>query len=125
MAQNFPSISFQGQRVTTASHAQWGTTVLPGRAAPGPAHREPLGAAGRRGQWKSACPALQAPSAPSRARQAASPAGALPSLHRVSLTCPPAPAGSSSLSADVGSKYTSSPVPAALRVNGVRLMEAT
>lgn len=86
MTQNFPSISLQGQRVTTASPAPWGTTVLLGPTTPGPAHQEPLETAARRGQRESACRAPQAPSAPGLVRLAASPAGALLSPHPVSLT---------------------------------------
>ncbi|GAB5566196.1 SCO-spondin [Prionailurus iriomotensis] len=71
------------QRVTTASPAQWGIIVQPRLTAPGPAPQEPLETAARQGQLESACHAPQAPSVPILARPAASPVGALLSLHLV------------------------------------------
>lgn len=73
------------QRVTTATPAQWGTTVLLGLTAPGPVHWERLETAARQEQLESACHALQAPSVPNLARLAASPVGALLSLHPMTV----------------------------------------
>ncbi|XP_039112867.1 uncharacterized protein LOC120248569 [Hyaena hyaena] len=77
------SAAIREQRATTASPAQWGTTVQPGPPAPGPARQEPLGTAAGQGQLESACHAPKAPSVRGLARLAASPAGALLSLHLV------------------------------------------
>ncbi|KAF5916300.1 hypothetical protein HPG69_017534 [Diceros bicornis minor] len=73
--------ALQGQTVTTASPAPWGTTVLPGPTTPRPARWEPLETAARWKQLESACRAPQTPSAPGLGRLAASPAGPLLSLH--------------------------------------------